>query len=170
MFRQEPVFQLNRSRQERGFTLIEISVVMMVIAIIAAFVVPQAMAYMRMYRLGVGARNVATALQRARFLATSNNTRAGIFISQSQRVDIEQYDPEGKLEPEIKGAVQMPHGVTIASDAPKQIAFDGRGVVTPMPRNSPSIRINGADGYYLFVTISPTGQVTVSEAKREDKS
>lgn len=142
---------------------------MMIIAIIAAFVVPQVLVYMRMYRLGIGGRNVATALQRARFLATSNNTRAGIFITQSQRVDIEQYDPEGKTEPQVKGAVQMPQGVTIASDAPKQIAFDGRGVVTPMPKESPSIRINGASGYYLFVTISPTGQVMVSEAKREEK-
>jgi prepilin-type N-terminal cleavage/methylation domain-containing protein len=170
MFRQEPILQLNRSRRASGFTLIELSVVMMIIAIVAAFVVPQVLAYMRMYRLGVGARNVATALQRARFLATSNNTRAGIFIPESQRVDIEQYDPEGKTEPQVKGAVQMPNGVTIASDAPKQIAFDGRGVVTPMPKESPTIRINGASGYYLFVTISPTGQVTVSEAKHEDKS
>jgi prepilin-type N-terminal cleavage/methylation domain-containing protein len=170
MFRQLPVPQLNRSRSERGFTLIELSVVMMIIAIVAAFVVPQVIAYMRMYRLGVGGRNVATALQRARFLATSNNTRAGIFIPELQRVDIEQYDPEGKAEPLVKGAVQMPQGVTIASDAPKQIAFDGRGVVTPMPKESPSIRINGASGYYLFVTISPTGQVTVSDARREEKS
>ena len=113
---------------------------------------------------------MATALQRARFLATSNNTRAGIFIPQSQHVDIEQYDPEGKAQPQLKGAVEMPKGVTIASDAPKQIAFDGRGVVTPMPKESPAIRINDASGYYLFVTISPTGQVTVSEAKREEKS
>jgi prepilin-type N-terminal cleavage/methylation domain-containing protein len=170
MFRQPPVIQFNRSRRERGYTLIELSVVMMILAIVAAFVVPQVIAYMRMYRLGVGGRNVATALQRARFLATSNNTRAGIFIPELQRVDIEQYDPEGKAEPTVKGAVQMPQGVTIASDAPKQIAFDGRGVVTPMPKESPSIRINGASGYYLFVTISPTGQVTVSEARREEKS
>jgi prepilin-type N-terminal cleavage/methylation domain-containing protein len=170
MFRQEPIIQLNRRRCEQGFSLIELSIVMMIIAVVAAFVVPQVVAYMRMYRLGVGGRNVATALQRARFLATSNNTRAGIFIPESQRVDIEQYDPEGKTQPQVKGAVQMPQGVTIASDAPKQIAFDGRGVVTPMPKESPAIRINGASGYYLFVTISPTGQVTVSEAKREEKS
>ena len=170
MFRPEPNLNSNRSRGERGYSIIELSIVILIVAIVAAFVVPQAMAYMRMYRLGVGARNVATALQRARFLATSNNTRAGIFIPESQHVDIEQYDPDGKAQPQVKGAVQMPQGVTIASDAPKQIAFDGRGVVTPMPKESPSIRINGASGYYLYVTISPTGQVTVSEARREEKS
>jgi prepilin-type N-terminal cleavage/methylation domain-containing protein len=170
MFRPKPILYLNRSRSERGYSIIELSIVILIVAIVAAFLVPQAMAYMRMYRLGVAARNVATALQRARFLATSNNTRAGIFIPESHHVDIEQYDPEGKAQPQVKGAVHMPQGVTIASDAPKQIAFDGRGVVTPMPKESPSIRINGASGYYLFVTVSPTGQVTVSEAKREEKS
>jgi len=145
-------------------------VVLLIIAIMASFVVPQIMSYMRMYRLGVGGRNVATALQRARYLATSNNTLAGVFVAELERVDIEQYDPDGKAPPQNKGAVTLPTGITVDSDAPKQIAFDGRGVITPMPKESPAIRINGSDGYYLFVTVSPTGQVTVSEAKRDDRT
>ena len=146
------------------------AVVLLIIAIVAAFVVPQIVAYLRMYRLGVGGRNVATALQRARYLATSNNTRAGVFVAELQRVDIEQYDPEGKAEPQNKGIVKLPDGVTVSSDAPRQIAFDGRGVITPMPKESPAIRLNGMNGYYLLVTVSPTGQVTVSEAKRDDRT
>ena len=143
---------------------------LLVIAIVAAFAVPQILSYIRMYRLGVGGRNVATALQRARYLATSNNTLAGVLVAELQRVEIEQYDPLGKTPPQNMGAFQLPGGVTFASDAPKQIAFDGRGVITPIPKESPSIRLNGVDGYYLFVTVSPTGQVTVSEAKRDDRT
>ena len=100
----------------------------------------------------------------------SNNTLAGVFVTELQRVDIEQYDPMGKTPPQNMGVVQLPDGVTVASDAPKQIAFDGRGVITPMPKESPTIRLNGIDGYYLFVTVSPTGQVTVSEATRDDRT
>ena len=169
MFRPAQINDLNQGRKERGFSIIELTIVVLIIATAAAFLVPQALAYMRMYRLGVGARDVATALQRARFLATSNNARAGVYMPEMQRVQIEQYDPEGKAEPLLKGLVLLPNGVTIAPDAPKQIAFDGRGVVTPMPRESPSIRLNGPNGYYLFVIISPTGQVTVSETSRDDK-
>lgn len=124
--------------------------------------------YMRRYRLGVASRNVATALQRARFIATSNNARAGVFIPESSRVDIEQYDPLGKKEPELKGSILMPEGISIATSAPQQIAFDGRGVITPLPKQSPAIRINGANGYFMIVTVSPTGQVTVSDARREE--
>ncbi len=146
------------------------AVVLLIIGVIAAFVVPQVIAYMRMYRLGVGGRNVATALQRARYLATSNNTLAGVSVAELQRVTKEKYDPMGRTPPQNMGMVQLPGGVSVSSDAPKQIAFDGRGVITPMPKESPTIRLNGSDGYYLFVTVSPTGQVTVSEAKRDDRT
>jgi type II secretory pathway pseudopilin PulG len=148
--------------------MIEMAIVLLIIAIVATFTVPQVLSYMRMYRLGVGGRNIATALQRARYLATSNNTRAGVFVAEMQRVDIEQYDSLG-AEPLIKGSVNLPAGVTVDSEAPKQIAFDGRGVITPMPKESPAIRVNSADGYYLFVTVSPTGQVTVSNPVRDDR-
>jgi len=150
--------------------MIEIAIVMLIISIVAAFVVPQVVSYMRMYRLGVGGRNIATALQRARYLATSNNTRAGVFVAEMQRVDIEQYDALGAADPLIKGSVNLPSGVTVDSEAPKQISFDGRGVITPMPKESPAIRVNSADGYYLFVTVSPTGQVTVSSPVRDDRA
>jgi prepilin-type N-terminal cleavage/methylation domain-containing protein len=155
------------NKTERGFSIIEMTIVLLIIAIVTAVLVPQVVAYIRMYKLGVGGQNVATALQRARFLATSNNTRAGISVQEIEQVRIEQYDPVGKAEPQLKGIAQLPNGVTLASDAPKEVAFDGRGVVTPLPRENVSIRLNGPRGYYLYVTVSPTGQVTVSEAKQD---
>jgi hypothetical protein len=147
--------------------MIEIAVVLLVIAIFAAVVVPRVISYMRAYRLGIAARNVATAVQRARFLATSNNTRAGIVVAEITRIEIQQYDPEGIAEPENKGTVHLPEGVRIAIDAPRDLAFDGRGVVTPLPSESAVFRVNGANGSYMFVTVSPTGQVTLSETRHD---
>src|SRR2546422_3096254 len=170
MFRPRLIAGPRITQGQRGFSVVEMAIVLLIIAVVAAFVVPQILSYMRMYRLGVGGRNVATALQRARYLATSNNTLAGIFVAELQHVDIEQYDPDGKVAPRNMGGVNLPAGVTFASDVPKQIAFDGRGVITPMPKESPTIRINGSNGYYLFVTVSPTGQVTVSETKLDDRT
>lgn len=170
MFRPELITSARSKQDQRGFSIIEMAVVLLIIAVVAAFVTPQILSYMRMYRLGVGARNVATALQRARYLATSNNTLAGIFVAELQHVDIEQYDPDGKLAPKNMGGVNLPTGVTFDSNVPKQIAFDGRGVITPMPKESPTIRINSSDGYYLNVIVSPTGQVTVSDAQRDDRT
>jgi hypothetical protein len=143
------------------------AIVLLVIAIIAAFVVPQVINYMRAYRIGVAARNVATTLQRARYLATSNNTRAGITVEQANRVDITQYDPEGKEEPKNQGTLLLPEGIAISTSAPIKIDFDGRGVITPMPRESPTIRLKGANGYFATVSVSLTGQVTVLGPNRE---
>ena len=146
---------------ERGYTIIEVVVVLMVMAIAAAFVVPQVVNYMRMYRLGVAARNVATALQRARYIATSNNTRAEIAVRDSGVIDIIQYDTQGNTEPKDVGMVVLPEGIAISSDAPRNIAFDGRGVLTPLPAKSPTIQINGTRPFYSVITVSPTGQVSV---------
>ena len=167
MFRQRTTLNLHRDPRQRGFSMIEMAVVLLVIAVIAAFVVPQVIVYLKMYRLGVAARNVATALQRARYLATSDNKRAGINISELQRIDIEEYDSEGLAEPQKRGAVILPEGIAISDESPRKVAFDGRGVVTPLPKESPTIRINGADGYYTVVTVSPTGQITMSDSKRQ---
>jgi type II secretory pathway pseudopilin PulG len=166
---QAPTIKLRGTRRtERGFSVIEITVILLIIAIIAAFLVPQAINYMRKYRLGIGAQNVATALQRARYLATSNNTRAGILVASFQQLDIKQFDPLGNTEPQSKGMVNLPEGVTISDDAPREIAFDGRGLVTPLPTASQTIRVNGPSGYYMIVTVSPTGQVTMGDALRDD--
>jgi len=168
MFRAQAKSFHRRLRSERGFSVIEMSVVLLIIIVIAAISVPQVIAYMRKYRLGVGGRNVATALQRARYLATSDNTRTGIFVADWQQVDIRQFNAMGIGEPVTKGTVHLPEGVTIADDAPREIAFDGRGLVTPMPTEDRTIRVNGPNGYYMVVTISPTGQVTLSDALEDE--
>ncbi|MEW6210035.1 MAG: hypothetical protein AB1631_16835 [Acidobacteriota bacterium] len=159
-----------KNERERGFSVVELAIVFLIIAILAVAFVPQILAYMRAYRLGVASRNVATALQRARYLATSNNARVGISIIDIQRIDIQQFPVEAGSEPELKGTVQLPQEITIAEGAPKQLAFDGRGILAPMPKESPQIRLNGPRGYFAIITISPTGQVTVSDPQKgEDR-
>jgi len=118
---------------------------------------------MRMYRVGIGSRNVATALQRARYLATSDNTRAEISIRPNEpMIDILEYNPDGTGEPQKKGLVTLPQDITISPNAPRKIAFDGRGVITPLPKESPVIEVDGVNGCFSTVTVSLTGQVTVS--------
>jgi Tfp pilus assembly protein FimT len=167
MLRLKPTSQAITRRNARGFSLIEVAIILMVIGIITAFIVPQALSWMRLYRLGVGSRNIATALQRARYLATSNNTRAAITIPETQRLRIEQYSQLASAEAQVIANIEMPNGITIDAEAPRQVAFDGRGIVTPMPNENLTIRVNSADGYYQLVVISPTGQVTLADAQRE---
>src|SRR5258707_14476082 len=111
MFRPKPIPDSSRpetKRSQQGFSLIEIAVVLMILAIVTAFVVPQIVSYMRMYRLGVGGPDLAKALQRARYLATSNNTLPGVAFNEPQHVDGEQYAPAGKLPAQNRDATHLP--------------------------------------------------------------
>src|SRR5260370_7772657 len=84
----------------RGFTLIEMAIVALVIMIIVAIAVPLVIQYMRMYRVGIASRNVATALQRARYLATSDNTRAETSIRPNEPIiAILQYNTHATTHP-----------------------------------------------------------------------
>ena len=167
MLRLKPTRSATSRRHARGFSLIEVAVILMVIGIILAFVVPQAISWMRLYRLGVGSRDVATALQRARYLATSNNTRAAVTVNEARHLRIEQYAQLAGAEAQVLTSIEMPNGITIDEQAPRQVAFDGRGVVTPMPSENITIRVNSTDGHYQLVVVSPTGQVTLADAQRE---
>lgn len=167
MFRPKPTSHCRPGRTARGFSLIEVAVIVMMIGIVAAFVVPQALAWMRLYRLGVGSRNVATALQRARYLATSNNTRVAVTVPEARVLKIEQYGQLAGAQADVKATIEMPSGVSIDEQAPRQVAFDGRGIITPMPDENVTIRVNSPDGYYQLVIISPTGQVTLVDAKKD---
>jgi type II secretory pathway pseudopilin PulG len=146
-----------------GFTLIEMAIVALVIMIVAAVAIPYVIRYMRMYKIGIASRNVATALQRARYVATSDNTRAEISIRNDQAmIDILEYNSDGTGTPQSKGLVTLPQDISISPNAPRKIAFDGRGVITPLPKESPVIEVDGVDGFFSTVTVALTGQVTVS--------
>jgi len=146
-----------------GFTVIEMAIVALVIMIVVAIAVPFVVQYMRLYRIGIAGRNLATALQRARYLATSDNTRAEISIRRDEgMIDILEYNPDGTGTPQQKGLVTLPPDIRISPNAPSKIAFDGRGVITPLPKQSPVIEVDGVNGCFSTVTVSLTGQVTVS--------
>ena len=79
---------LTRGRPDRGFTMIEILIVIAIIGIIAAVALPNIGQYIRNYKIRGAAQQVAGELQSARSKAIMGNTNEGVsFVA----VDADSY-------------------------------------------------------------------------------
>jgi len=168
-----------KRKNERGFTMVEITVVVLVAGIVGAIAVPRITSAMRSHRLNIATRQVLDTMKRAKMTAVSQNRTSAIGVDiNGRRMGLVLFNTDGTVNsveyiPLPDGvSFQRPPGITANPEGVTGTGvvsfneqggfyrqdFNSRGFpVVPFGGNVSIFLGNGRD--YKAVTMSSVGGV-----------
>jgi prepilin-type N-terminal cleavage/methylation domain-containing protein len=176
-------------RQERGFSLVELLVVCVVVVIISAIAIPNIMQMNTNYKLDAAGHTLASMLQQARMQAVKNNQPAYAKFDTSSGMAYVTNDPSNAFasgNPDVSLASglsfqtstptsfhdQLDAYVGATSGSPAQVAtnigFNARGLPCIANSTNPAVCTSSTSGFEWFVQNGRGGweAVTVTPAGR----
>jgi type IV fimbrial biogenesis protein FimT len=153
--------------RERGVTLIELIVVMVIIAMGAVLLAPNIGAWIPNYRLKSAARDVTSALRTAQMKAISNNTQYHVSFNSGAGTFILQYQDTGGNWIDDGSSQKLPQGVAISGigfpACPPPAASNNCALFNPNSTSSTgSITLSNTKGATKRITLTTsTGRVHV---------
>jgi prepilin-type N-terminal cleavage/methylation domain-containing protein len=171
----------NRARTARGFSVVELVVVLAIILVLSSIAIPSLLSSLRTYRISSAASSLSALLQRARFEAIRHNTPISVRTAVDVTGDTVVYidlNGNGKLDPDepqimqtsdiqfiaAGGSVPGPAstGFPTAVTPVWPIIFDTRGTLNT-PAAIPVIYYLGNPAapnlFYSAVTVTQMGQI-----------
>jgi prepilin-type N-terminal cleavage/methylation domain-containing protein len=165
--------KLNIDKGLRGFTLVELMVVVMLVLAIAAISIPKLIQFWQGWQLRSAATEVADLTQQARMSAARANatypirfqTNGGIqqvYIDLNNNSALDTNEPYLDLPQSVAGASGAPSGgsgqpsaYTLAGDTSSGTPFDNSNVIAYSPRGLPcnyssSVCATPAASYFVF--------------------
>jgi type II secretion system protein H len=141
-------------RPERGFSLIEMLIVVAIVAIMAAVAFPNIAQYIRNYRIRGAAQGVAGELQAARSRAIMSNTNLGVsfVVLDRDTYRFVQEDIPAANDERLSGLKRLPQGV----------AFVPSGLADP----GPTLRFHRLGGFCNPAALSGSCRAAVPVGER----
>jgi prepilin-type N-terminal cleavage/methylation domain-containing protein len=170
----------NRARTARGFSVVELVVVLAIILVLSSIAIPSLQSSLRTYRISSAASSLSALLQRARFEAIRHNTLISVrtavvagdtvvYVDLKGNSIFDPTDPAVTQTTDIQfiaagGSVPGPAstGFPTAVTPAWPIIFDARGALNT-PAAIPAIcylgNPAGPNVFYSAVTVSQMGQI-----------
>lgn len=115
------------TKKQKGFSLIEALIVLLVISILVVAALPQVQQTLRLYRVETAAGLLSNRLTEARLTAIKNNRPAWLEINNTQKT-MEIWTTNQNNQP-IRStlAVSISDDITIVSGSPSRVTFNSLG-------------------------------------------
>jgi prepilin-type N-terminal cleavage/methylation domain-containing protein len=166
-----------RARRQAGFTLYEVLIVVLVIALLAAVTIPAINAWLKQYRLEIAAQQIADSLQATKMQAVAKTRKKELlFDVQGNRLGQEGKEltelPTGvafsignaTLPPQEGASLDAPvtFPVTGSAGTLRAAAFTGKGIPDADPGEVFAVYVSNVAGTRA-VTMTSAGNVRVLE-------
>jgi type IV fimbrial biogenesis protein FimT len=150
---------------EGGFSLIELIIVVLIIAIMLTASVPAIQRNLQLYRLESAAGLVTSRLTEARLVAIKRNRRASVSLNAAgNTLEIRSVD-DGGQSVVVGSVVSLPQDVVLQiSSGGDSISFTSLGRNLSNDTANITLTLGGSRqaGYCKTVAVSPVGKITTS--------
>ena len=141
--------KMTKKMKNKGFTLMELMIVIAIIAILAAVVIPNFIGWIPERRVAVAAQDILQGLQKSRSKAIMTNSRVvfDLGVNAENFIAYVDEDASGGQDPGELTIVNrdMPAGIDLSANlagAVTSITFDNQGI----PDTSGTIRVQNTGG------------------------
>lgn len=150
-----------RNQNQQGFSLPELLIVTLVMAIIVTMALPQILPTIRLYRLDIAERVVTNRLIEARLNAIKRNRDTWLSIDKTANtIQIASTDDNGTTV-YITSAISLPSSVYFAGSTPTTITYTSLGRNKTSGSSVIYLQLNGVSKSRA-ITVSATGNTSVS--------
>jgi prepilin-type N-terminal cleavage/methylation domain-containing protein len=117
----------NLTKKQKGFSLIEALIVLLIISILVVAALPQVQQTLRLYRVESAAGLLSNRLTEARLTAIKNNRPAWLEINTNEKT-LEVWSTNQNNQPiRAKLAVPISEDISIVSGSPSRVTFNSLG-------------------------------------------
>ena len=148
----------NALGDDRGFTLVEVLIVITTVMVLVAISMPQVLTILELYRLDISTSLVEGKVADARINAIKLNRYISLAVDIDGRSLQVQYNDGGTVN--LGPPAILPEGIVLLAPTPTEITFDAWGGAIAAPK---TYRLEvERTGTRKDVTVSPTGKITVN--------